>query len=63
MAKGQMTIEAPKEKPADLATIKTAILSNCGGWLGATDGEFLAKWNSLSPETQDEYMAENPKKG
>lgn len=61
MAKGQMTIEAPKEKPVDLATIKTAILSNCGGWNGASDGEYLAKWKSLSPEQRAAYLKDNAK--
>lgn len=45
----------------DIETIKRAILSNCGGWNGATDGEFVAKWNSLPPELQYEYLGEQPK--
>ena len=40
----------------DIETIKRAILANCGGWNGATDPEFAAKWASLTPEQQAAYL-------
>lgn len=46
----------------DIETIKRAIISNCGGWNGATDGEYAAKWASLSPEVRAEYLKEPAEK-
>jgi len=36
--------------------IKAAVLVNRGGFSGASDGEIRIIWNSLSEETQKQYL-------
>ena len=41
---------------AKFEKIKASVLKNRGGLSGASDSEIMTIWNSLTPETQKQYL-------